>query len=156
MVLGLVQRGEVVPVGFDLRPIGDVKSRRAENAFDALPGTYHRVNATAAAASPRQRYVQGFLRQTGIERLCLNGIAARGKSRLDLLLCLIDQRTDARPFPCGEPAETFQLFGERAGLAEKARLRLFEPGSIADPLKRGARFGDDLFQVVHGSLPSCE
>jgi len=48
------------------------------------------------------------------------------------------------------------LFGERAGLAEKARLRLLELGSIADPLKRGTRFGDDLFQFVHGSLSSCE
>src|SRR5260370_40387412 len=96
MVLGLVERGEVVPVGFDFRAIGDIESRRPKNAFDALPGTDNWVNAPAAAASPRQRDVQGFLCQAGFQRLRLDGLAARGTERFYLLLRLIDQRTCAR------------------------------------------------------------
>ena len=106
-------------------------------ALDALPGTGNGVNAAAAATSPRQRYIQGFLRQAGFERLRLNGLAARAKKRLDLLLCLIDQRTGLRAFPRGQFAETFELFGKRPGLSQEAGLCLLQLSEIGNPLERG-------------------
>ena len=53
MVLRVVERGEVVPVGLDLRAVGDLEADRAPDRLDALPGADHRVDAAAAAAARR-------------------------------------------------------------------------------------------------------
>ena len=53
MVLRVVERGEVVPVGLDLGAVGDVEADRAENLLDALPGADHRMDAAGARGRGR-------------------------------------------------------------------------------------------------------
>ena len=52
MVLGIVERGEAVPVGLDLGPIGDLEAERAPDRLDP------------------ERYI-GFAFGSGLERLTM-------------------------------------------------------------------------------------
>ncbi|MNC90475.1 hypothetical protein D3C83_65770 [compost metagenome] len=67
MVLRVVQRGEVGPVGLDLGAVGDVEADRSEDLLDAPPGAADRVHAAAAAAAARQGDVERLLGETGFE-----------------------------------------------------------------------------------------
>ena len=71
MILGLIQRGEVVPVGFDFRAVGDIEPDRAENLLDPLPGADHGMDAAEAAAAPRQRDIEGFLAPGALQSDCV-------------------------------------------------------------------------------------
>src|SRR2546423_752742 len=51
MVLGIVERREVEPVGLDLRPVGDVEAERAPDRLDALPGAHDRMDAASSATA---------------------------------------------------------------------------------------------------------
>src|SRR2546421_3015338 len=61
MVLWIVERGEVVPVGLDLRPLGDVEAKRAPDGLDSLPGAHDRMDAAASATAAGKRDVERFL-----------------------------------------------------------------------------------------------
>jgi hypothetical protein len=67
MVLRVVQRGEVVPVGLDFRAVGDIEADRAEDLFDAPPAAADRVQAAPSAAAARQRDVERLPGQARFE-----------------------------------------------------------------------------------------
>jgi hypothetical protein len=52
MILRRVQRGEVVPVGFDLRAVGDVKSDGAKQLLDAIEAASPDAGCRAAGHGP--------------------------------------------------------------------------------------------------------
>ena len=60
MVLGRVERGEVVVVVFDLGTVGDVEAERAEQRLDALERARDRMQAADAAPAAGQRHVERF------------------------------------------------------------------------------------------------
>jgi hypothetical protein len=90
MVLRVVQRGKVVPVGLDLGAVGDVEADRAENLLDALPGTADRVQTAAAAAAPGQRDVERLAGEAGFEFSQFQVLPAGIERRLDPLLGSVD------------------------------------------------------------------
>ena len=117
MVLRVVQRGEVVPVGLDLGTVGDVEADRAEDRLDPLPGADDRVDAAAAAAAAGQRDVERLLgeprsslraRQLGapaLERLLdalLGGVdaPAGGLAFLRARACRGPSAARSAPRPC--------------------------------------------------------
>ena len=90
MILRLVERGEVVPVGLDLRPVRDVEPDRAEDRLDALPGAHDRMDAAEAAVAPWQRDVERLLRQARIQLRLGQSFAPRDERIFDALFGLID------------------------------------------------------------------
>src|SRR5438128_11979934 len=58
MVLGIVERGEAVPVGLDLGALGYIEAERAPDRLDTLPGANHRMHAAAAATARRQGHIE--------------------------------------------------------------------------------------------------
>src|ERR1700704_4966378 len=77
MILRLIERGEVMPIGFYFRAIGDVESHRTENRFEALPGADDRMDPAATATAPGKRYIERILRQSDFQRKHFDRLAAR-------------------------------------------------------------------------------
>src|SRR4051812_21145434 len=94
MVLGIVQRGEVVPVGLDLRTVGDFEADRAPDLLDALPGANHRVDAAAAAAAPGQRDVERLLGEPRVQLRIRKLAAARLERAFYSALGLVESRPE--------------------------------------------------------------
>src|SRR5262249_57714320 len=90
--LGLVERGEVVPVGLDVRSVGDVESDRAEDRLDALPGSDNRVDAPRAPSAAGKRYVEGFFGEAGVELGGFQRLATGREGRLDAVFRSVDAR----------------------------------------------------------------
>src|SRR5882672_6125033 len=85
VILGLVERGEVVPVGLYLGTVGDVETDRAEDGLDALPGTDDGMDAARAAAAARKRHVERLLGEARVELRRLERFPARDERRLDAI-----------------------------------------------------------------------
>jgi hypothetical protein len=52
MVVGVVERGEAVPVGLDLGAVGDLEAERREDRLDPLEGAAHRMDAAVPRLRP--------------------------------------------------------------------------------------------------------
>jgi hypothetical protein len=147
VVLGVVERGEVVPVGLDLGPVGDIEADGAPDLLDALPGANHRVDAAAAAAAARQRDIERLLGEApgelGVGKLG----AARLEGLLDALLRRVETRAELLPGLRGNRLEGRLQRGQLAGLAEEARLGVLQGRGIARRAERGERARDDAFDV---------
>src|SRR5258708_39113276 len=77
MILWLVERGKIMPIGFNFRTIGDVESHRTEDRFDALPAADDGMNSATAASASGQRDIEPILRQAGFQGCHLARLAAR-------------------------------------------------------------------------------
>src|SRR5664279_5273948 len=88
MVFGIVERGEAVPVGLDLRAVGDFETHRSEDCLDALKRSAHRMDATAAARAAGQADVKRLRRELHFEQAMRE--AALAERRLDRLLGGVD------------------------------------------------------------------
>jgi hypothetical protein len=104
MVVRIVQRGEVHPVGLDLGAVGHIETDRAEDLLDALPRAHHRVQAAAADRTARQRDVDGLRGQARVHQRIGQRLAACLQCGFNLLLDLVD-------------AGAFRLAGFRVELA---------------------------------------
>ncbi len=149
MVLGVVQRGEVVPVVLDLRTVGDVEADRAEDLLDALPGAgdrdgcrrapRRRPGSVTSIASAARRAAQ---LRVGQRLRAASASAARCASLAALM------RAPCSPLLLGrELAEALQALGDRARLAEEARLLVFERRGLRHRGECGAGFGHQLIEV---------
>src|SRR5690242_2818008 len=49
VVLGLIERGEIVPVGLDFRTVRNVESDRAEDGLDPLPRAHDWMDTASPA-----------------------------------------------------------------------------------------------------------
>lgn len=68
VVFGRVERGEVVPVGLDVRTFGHGEAHRAEDGGDFLDGLTDRVEATARGFDDRHGDIDTFGGKPCIER----------------------------------------------------------------------------------------
>src|SRR5258706_5406408 len=149
MVLRLVERSEIVPVGFDFWSIGDVESYRPEDRLDALPGANDRMDPSETAAASRERYVERLFPQPGFQGKAFDRFAARLQQGFDLLLGLVDQHACLGALLRRKLAESFEHLCQRATLAEKSRLGLLESGKVPDAVETRFRVGDDAVELVH-------
>ena len=146
MVLGIVERGEVVPVGLDLRAVGDLEAERMPDFLDALPGAQHRVDAAAAAPAPGQRDIERLFRQARGKLRVGKRRAPRFERRLDSLLRRVERGArDSFLFrrkrsQCGP--ETGQL----PALSEVACLCVFERRRVARRAEVGGRARNDVLE----------
>ena len=91
------------------------------------------MDPTAGLAATGQRHIDASRREFGLDRGARERLA-RGLHRgLELLLRLVDARTDRRPIGGRQRTERLQLLGERAFFTEPAYADLVEGG------ERGAR-----------------
>ena len=149
MIFRIVERGEVVPVGLDLGTVGDVETDRAEYGFDAVLGARERMQASAARAAPGQRDIERLLRQARIELQPRQCVAPRGERGFDALLRRVDAAARLAPLLGGQLAQPLEQIGERAGLAQKARLRLLQLRRIVDAAELLQCVADYFFQIIH-------
>jgi len=153
MVLRIVERREVEPVGLDLRAIGDVEADRAEYRLGALPSARNRMHAATPPAAARQRDIQRFFGKARVQL----GVGKRGAARVqrgfDRGLRSVD-RGAARLLLCRrQSAERLQQRGELAPLAQEACLGVLERSRIrrSGEIRRCA--GHDAVDVFHPRTP---
>ncbi len=147
MVVRVVQRREVHPVGFDLGAIGHVEADRAEDLRDALPGVHHRVQAALGHIAAGQRHVDRLGGQARVHQRISQRLAAVVQGRFDAALGQVDTRAFRLARLRIELAQSLEQVGQHAGLAEKARLLVFQRSVVLHRGKRSLGIGDDLVQI---------
>ena len=147
MIGRIVQRSEVIPVGFDLRTVGDFESDGTKDRLDPLPAAHDRMNTATTATATGQSDIEGFFVQTRIESCLRDGLAAIVQTLLDTLLGAVDTRTCGALLIGAQFAQPFEQFGDRTGLAQKARFGLFELGRIIERGKLTECLADDLVKL---------
>ena len=149
VILGRVQRGEVVEIFFDLRAVGHIETDRAEDRLDPLDGQRDRVQPATAGAPPGQRHVDRLLGETRI-KLGLGELRlTRAQQRFDRLLDLVELLADPRALLGRQFAQGFHALGDQAVLAEKAGLGVGQRCRVSGGDRR-ARFVDDVLEgCVH-------
>src|SRR5262245_30081900 len=150
VVLGLVERGEVIPIGLDLRPVGHIEADRAEDRLDPLPGAADRMDAARLAHATRQRDIDSLLGEARVELRRGDRGAAIGEQSLDPILRVVDAAAAVALDLGWKLAEPLQELGDDALLAEEARLRVLERRQLVGRGELRSRFGDDRVEVLHG------
>ncbi len=112
MMLGNVERFEVVIVVFDLRTLGDFVTGSGEYLRDAINSDCDRVQAASILASPRKSDVDGFTGQFICQPGCYQLLLARLDCLLHFTFGNVDTLTGRRSFFCWQLAERFELCGE--------------------------------------------
>ncbi|MNC85924.1 hypothetical protein D3C83_15460 [compost metagenome] len=148
MVLRVVERGEVVPVGFYFRPVGDVEAERAPDRLDPLPGADHRVDAAAPPAAAGERDVERLLGEPRGELRVGKLGAPRLERRLDRLLGLVEPRPEGLSLFRRKRLETPLQRRQLSRLAEEARLGVLQGRGIARRAERGERARNDAVEVL--------
>ena len=149
MVLGIVERGEAVPVRLDLGAVGDVETHRAKNRFDALERARHRMQRTRTALAPGQAHIETLFLQLGGEFGIGELLTPIGKRALDALLGIVDLRAPCTLVFGREKGQRLHLVRQTASLAEITRLGVLEFGGARCTREVGRRVEHQLFEVVH-------
>ena len=149
MVFRRVQRGEVEPVGFDFRATRHFKAHGAEQLLDALHGQRHRVQATGTALAAGQGDIQGLGLQLRLQLGLGQRLAACRQRGFDRLFGLVDGGTTGLFLVHAELGHALHQLGDLAGLAQEARLGVFQVVRGSGLIETLLRAGNDGFQVVH-------
>ncbi|MNS99540.1 hypothetical protein D3C72_1339460 [compost metagenome] len=112
-----VQRVEVMIVVFNLRPGLYGETQFAEEGFDTVDGAGHWMQPTVFHTTARQGNVDGFCRQTLIQRSRFQRIFTRVQRILHCLFCLVDYRACCRAIFCRHVTQRLHLQGKMAFLA---------------------------------------
>ena len=147
MVVRVVQRREVHPVGFDLGAIGHIETNRTEDLGDALPGVHHRVQAAFGHVAAGQRHVDCFGGQAGVHERIGQRLAAGVQRLFNAALGLVDARALRLARLRIELTEALEQVSQHAGLTEKACLLVFQRGVVLHRGKRVLGIDDDLVQI---------
>ena len=149
MILRIVERREVEPVGFNLWAIRHIKANRLEDLLDTAPGSNHGVQATHEGAATGQRDIDGLLGQPRMELGLAELISARLQRGFDLSLDLIERGTRSLSGLWIHLAKLLELFGEKARLAKETRLGILERRRIGSSLEGALRLRDELIEIRH-------
>ena len=151
MVFRIVQRGEVVPVGLDLRAVGNGEAYRAEDLLDALPRANDRVDAAAPASAPWKGDIERLLGEA-LGEPCIGKLAAaRLEGLLDALLGRVVSGPRGLSLLDGKRRKRFLKCKQVPVLAEEPRLRVLEGRGIAGRAECGERAVDDAREGANGS-----
>ncbi|MNS89236.1 hypothetical protein D3C72_1232420 [compost metagenome] len=147
MVVRVVQRGEVHPVGLDLGTIRHVEADGAEDLLHAFPSAHDRMQAAARHGAAGQRHVDGLGGQARVHQRIGQRLAARLQGTFHLLLDLVDARAFGLARLGVELAQALEQLGQRPGLAQEAGLFVFQRGVVVGGGEGGLCIGDDLIQI---------
>ena len=117
MVRRKVQRLEVVPVVLDLGAIGQFIAEAAEDLGHALDGSADRMQAATRGVAARQGHVDGFIRQTGVQRHVIQRQLAHGQRFADGVARAVDRLARCLALVAGQGTERLELRGDAAALA---------------------------------------
>ncbi len=149
MILGDIQRGEIIEIGFDFRPIGHFEAHGTEQGLDAIQRAADRMQPAVATPTSGQRHVDGFLAQLAFEFGFLNRLAAHFQRGFDGLLGFVDPRARLLAIIRRHAAQRFQQLGQRALLAHETGLDLLQPGHVLAATDGGQGFGNDFVWITH-------
>ena len=90
VVLRRVQCGEVEPVGFNLWPLGDIKTHRTKNTLNALQSERYGVQAALPSLATWQRDIQRLGLQLGLQLGLSERFAASVQCRFNGLFGNVD------------------------------------------------------------------
>ena len=146
VMAGNVQRVEIVPVGFDLRPFGDGKAHIGKDRRDLFPDLRHGVHGAGAAVTPRQGHVQPF----GLETFVQRGIGQRGllgrQRGVDLVLERVQRRAGHLALFGRHLAQFAHFEADFALLANGLNPQILKAGFIRRLADRAQPF---CLQIVH-------
>jgi hypothetical protein len=138
MVLGDVERLEVVEVALDLRPLGDREAEPSEDRHDLVVHAGERMHGPQRRPTAGQREVEPVARPLGA-RLALQRLGQPGvEQRLQLTLGLVGGGADERTLLRRQRAERAKELGQCALAAEVPDPHGLEVGRAARGLDRTA------------------
>jgi hypothetical protein len=149
MVLGLIERGEVVVVALDLGTVCDFEPDRMENRLDALERAGDRVQRADASSPARQRHVERFFLETRFELLVLDRFAPRAQRLFELVLRFVEAHAHRGALLGRKLAERLAKLGDHPGLPEVFRFCAFELVGIVDAAEDLEGFADYGVYVLH-------
>ncbi len=149
MLVRHVERAEIIPVGLDMRPLGDREAHVAEDLDHLLPDLGDGVDRAHRLGPGGKRHVH----RLGQEPRLKIGIAKRNAARLDLSGDPVLQRVQggAGGFPLvrRHRAKTLQPLGDRALLAERGDAHFLERALIGCRGNRRGNLGFKGRKVGH-------
>ena len=151
MPFGEVQRGEIIIVGLDIRPLGDREAEVAEDGSDLVDHLADRVDTPALGGRlpDRQGHVD-LLRgePRGDGRVSQFG-AARGQSLGHADFQPVDRRALNLPFLLRHRAERLQKLGNRPLLAEGRDAHGLDGRFVAGSGDFGKKRGFERIEDIH-------
>ena len=135
MVLGHVERGEIIPLGLDLGPFGDREAEVGENLGELVHHLADRVDRAADAFRRRQRQVDSFGREFALELGGFQRGLALGDRGGDLLAQRVDFGRFGRARLRVHRPERLQQRRDLARLAEQRRRA--RASSVAEVCRSG-------------------
>ena len=153
VVVGDVERAEIVPVALDVRPFGDLEAHGAEQGREFLHRPRDGVDAAlgggAGGGSARgQRHVDALGREARIERGGIEHHAARLDGRLDGRLQPVQRGAAFLPLVGRHGAEALEQRGQAAGLAHHPHAHGIERTEIGSGRECGLGLGLQGSEVV--------
>ena len=146
MILRDRERLERVPVGLDLRALGDDEPELREDLHGLEPDLREQVQVTAADRPRRQRDVDDAARGRPSRDVC--ELAEPRRRELSIVcLDLVRRRADARAFRRRQLAELLHQLGHLALLAEELRLRRADRLLVAERRDHRDELVAELFEV---------
>src|SRR4029434_6320456 len=112
----------------DLGTVGDLEAERAEQGLDALERAGDGMEPAARAAAAGKGDVDRIGGELARELRVGERVATARERGLELSFGGVDRRACRGPFAGRQLAQRLEQIGERAGLAEVARLRVLERG----------------------------
>jgi hypothetical protein len=146
-----VERGEVVPVVLDVRPLGDRETHLAEDRGQLVDGLADRVHAAIGQRARRQRDVDALARQPRIQLGLGKADAPRLDQPGDLVLGQIERRAAGLALVGLDRAQRLHQLGDAALLAQPLdaqRLQRRTVGGGGDPCPGIREQGGDVVRHV--------
>ena len=152
MALGEIQLGEVVVVGLD---VGTFRHRKAHVGEDGGKLVGHLADRMHAAGfgrrlAHRQRDVDGFAIESGVERAGAERVLGGGDGRADALLQSVDRRALHLALIRRHRAERLEQRRHRAALAERRHAHGFQPRFVLGRSDGREQLVFQLRDIGHG------
>ena len=137
MILGEVQRGEIVEIVLDFRARAYAESGVAEDAVDPGHRTGDRMAATDRGTTPRQSDIHCVAGELGLQGCCIERLATIIDLRLQRLLGLVDLLTGLGTFVCGQFTQGFQTRSQLTLLAKVSHPDRIQCGQVSGSVNLG-------------------
>ena len=135
VILGDIERLEIVVFGFHLRTIHHIKAHRLENVDQVLQHDVQRVQSAFFAVATRHGHIQRFVLQTCRLLRSAHRSGAGFQRFLQLGAHLVHQLTHLGALLGGQCAHAAQQAGERAFFAHHLNAKILQLARLAQRLQ---------------------